>query len=532
MAVVFRLAVARRGRTRRRPVNVMGSGHEGGAGAPGGGEFYSPLYNPDTGAYRFLIDGEWRDSSSGQLVHNADPSKGNERCFGFQACTRDEVDAAYAGAKAAQRQWGQVPLNKRASMLKAAADLMRQHHAPIADALIREIAKPKKDATTEAKRSADLIDYAAEEGCRSLAKGDMITSDSFPGAERDKLCMAHKVPLGVVLCIPPFNYPVNLAVSKIAPALIAGNACVVKPPTQGCTATLKMIQCFIKAGFPAGVVQAVTGRGGEIGDYLTTHPEVNGISFTGGETGVRVAQKAGMVALQTELGGKDACIVLPDADLDLAAKSIVKGGFSYSGQRCTAVKLVAVYEEIADELLQKVNDQIAKLSVGLPEDDATITAVVSKSSADFIQSLVVDAESKGAKLCQEWKREDNLIWPLVIDKITHDMKICWEEPFGPVLPVVRVKSDEEALTLVNNSRFGLQGCVFTKDIDRAIQISDAMETGTVQINGPPARGPDHFPFQGVKDSGIGSQGITNSINVMTKVKSTVINLATPSFTVA
>ncbi len=120
----------------------------------------------------------------------------------------------------------------------------------------------------------------------------------------------------------------------------------------------------------------------------------------------------------------------------------------------------------------------------------------------------------------------------MIDKITHDMKICWEEPFGPVLPVVRVKSDEEALTLVNNSRFGLQGCVFTKDIDRAIQISDAMETGTVQINGPPARGPDHFPFQGVKDSGIGSQGITNSINVMTKVKSTVINLATPSFTVA
>jgi glyceraldehyde-3-phosphate dehydrogenase (NADP+) len=172
------------------------------------------------------------------------------------------------------------------------------------------------------------------------------------------------------------------------------------------------------------------------------------------------------------------------------------------------------------------------MTVGQPEDDATITAVVSKSSADFIQSLVVDAESKGARLCQEWRREDNLIWPLLIDNVTHDMKICWEEPFGPVLPVVRVKSDAEALELVNKSRFGLQGCVFTKDIDRAIQMADAMETGTVQINGPPARGPDHFPFQGVKDSGIGSQGITNSINVMTKVKSTVINLSKPSYTVA
>ena len=511
----------------------MGSGHEGGAGAPGGGEFYSPLYNPDTGAYRFLIDGEWRDSSSGQLVHNANPSKGNERCFGFQACTRDEVDAAYAGAKAAQRQWGQVPLNKRASMLKAAAELMRQHHAPIADALIREIAKPKKDATTEAKRSADLIEYAAEEGCRSLAKGDMITSDSFPGAERDKLCMAHKVPLGVVLCIPPFNYPVNLAVSKIAPALIAGNACVVKPPTQGCVSALMMAQCFNKVpGIPAGLVQVVTGRGADIGDYMVEHPGANCISFTGGDTGLAVSRKARMVPVQMELGGKDACIVFPDADLDLAATAIVKGGFSYSGQRCTAVKIVLAFAEIADALVDKVVEKTRKLTVGQPEDDAQITAVVSAASADFIQGLVEDAVAKGATMRTEWRRDANLIWPCLVDDVTAEMRLCWEEPFGPVVPVVRVGTEEEALRYVNESKYGLQGCVFTRDIDRAIGIADRMETGTVQINGPPARGPDHFPFQGVKDSGIGSQGIVNSIEMMTKVKTTVINLAKPSYATA
>ena len=497
----------------------------------GSANFYDEVYGPD-GALRCAIDGAWRVSNSGSTCDALNPSKGNARANSFQACTREEVDEAFAGARAAQKKWARTPLHERAAVLHRAATLMRENKEPMARALVTEVAKGSKEAMTEVERSADLIDYTAEEGVRVLGRGELLVSDSFPGNDRNKLCMASKVPVGVVLCIPPFNYPVNLCVSKIAPALIAGNTVVVKPPTQGCTATLHMIQCFMKAGVPPGVVQAVTGRGGEIGDYLTTHPSVNAISFTGGETGIRVAQKAGMVALQTELGGKDACIVLPDADLELAAKSIVKGGFSYSGQRCTAVKLVAVFEEVADALVSKVNAQIAQLTVGQPEDDAVITAVVSKSSADFIQSLVADAESKGAKLCQEWRREDNLIWPLLIDNVTHDMRICWEEPFGPVLPVVRVKTEDEALELINKSRFGLQGCVFTRDIDRAIRMSDAMETGTVQINGPPARGPDHFPFQGVKDSGIGSQGITNSIHTMTKVKSTVINLAQPSYTMA
>ncbi|CEF98334.1 Aldehyde dehydrogenase, C-terminal [Ostreococcus tauri] len=494
--------------------------------------FYAELTNAEGGALRYAVNGAWRASSSDATVESVNPSRANARANAFQACTRAEVDEAFAGARAAQGPWARTPLHERASLLHRAATLMRENAGGMVSALMIEVAKGAKESATEVERSADLIDYTAEEGVRILGRGDLLMSDSFPGNDRNKICMASNVPVGVVLCIPPFNYPVNLCVSKVAPALIAGNAVVVKPPTQGCTATLHMIHCFIKAGFPPGLIQAVTGRGGEIGDYLTTHPLVNAISFTGGETGIRVAQKAGMVALQTELGGKDACIVLPDADLELAAKSIVKGGFSYSGQRCTAVKIVAVFEEVADELIGKVNERIAKLSVGLPEDDATITAVVSKSSADFIQSLVVDAESKGATLCQEWKREDNLIWPLLIDNVTHDMKICWEEPFGPVLPVVRVKNENEALELVNKSRFGLQGCVFTRDIDRAIRLSDAMQTGTVQINGPPARGPDHFPFQGVKDSGIGSQGITNSIKVMTKVKSTVINLAKPSYTIA
>ncbi len=337
----------------------------------------------------------------------------------------------------------------------------------------------------------------------------------------------------MILCIPPFNYPVNLAVSKLAPALIAGNAVVLKPPTQGCVSALHMVQCFHRAGLPRGLINCVTGNVREFGDHLTMHPTINCISFTGGDTGLGVCKKAGMVPLQMELGGKDACVVLPDADLALAASSIIKGGFSYSGQRCTAVKLVLAHASIADALVERVAAGVAKLSVGQPEEDADITAVVSSKSADFIQGLVEDALAKGAVARgSAWRREGNLLWPLLLDNVTEDMRLAWEEPFGPVLPVMRVASAEAAVALVNRSRFGLQGCVFTRDVNAAIAVADAMRTGTVQINGAPARGPDHFPFQGVKDSGIGSQGITNSITLMTKLKTVVLNLPAPSYALA
>lgn len=338
-----------------------------------------------------------------------------------------------------------------------------------------------------------------------------------------------KVPLGVVLAIPPFNYPVNLAVSKLAPALMAGNAVVLKPPSQGVVAGAHMMQCFAAAGLPKGLVNMVTGKGSEIGDYLTQHSSVSCISFTGGDTGISIARKAGMVPLQMELGGKDVCIVCADADLDLAAKAVLKGGFSYSGQRCTAVKLVLAVREVADALAAKVAAGVEKLRVGAPEDDADITPVVSESSADFIEGLVDDARQKGAKFLTEYRREGNLIWPTLLDHVTPDMRIAWEEPFGPVVPIMRVASPEAAVEHCNSNNLGLQGCVFTRDVNRAIALADAMETGTVQINAAPARGPDHFPFQGFKDSGIGSQGIRNSLAMMVKTKSTVINLDQPSY---
>ncbi|KAH9318151.1 hypothetical protein KI387_019920 [Taxus chinensis] len=486
--------------------------------------------------FKYYFDGEWRKSSSGKSVAIINPTTRKPH-YKVQACTQEEVNKVMETSKVAQKSWAKTPLWKRAELLHRAAGLLKEHKSPIAECLVKEIAKPAKDAVTEVVRSGDLVSYCAEEGVRILGEGKFLVSDSFPGNERNKLCLASKVPLGVVLAIPPFNYPVNLAVSKIAPALIAGNSVVLKPPTQGAVAALHMVHCFHLAGFPKGLISCVTGKGSEIGDFLTMHPGVNCISFTGGDTGIAISKKAGMVPLQMELGGKDACIILEDADIDLAAANVVKGGFSYSilfvihsGQRCTAVKVVLVMESVADALVEKVNAKVAKMTVGPPEENCDITPVVTESSANFIEGLVMDAKQKGAKFCQEYRREGNLIWPLLVDHVRPDMRLAWEEPFGPVLPVIRITSVEEGIHHCNASNFGLQGCIFTRDINKAMMISDAMETGTVQINSAPARGPDHFPFQGLRDSGIGSQGITNSISMMTKVKSTVINLPTPSYT--
>ncbi|KAF6262530.1 aldehyde dehydrogenase domain-containing protein [Scenedesmus sp. NREL 46B-D3] len=491
-------------------------------------EFYEHI-KASSGAYKYFCNGQWLESSSGKTVPVTNPST-LQKDYQVQACTQEEVNNVFAAAKAAQLSWAKTPLWKRAEYLHKVAVLMRQNAQPMADCLVKEIAKPAKDALTEVIRSADLIDYTAEEGLRSLGEGQLLTSDSFPGQARNKLCLVSKVPLGVVLCIPPFNYPVNLAVSKLAPGLMAGNAVVLKPPSQGVVAGIHMLACFAAAGLPPGIVNVITGKGSEIGDFLTTHPSVNCISFTGGDTGISISHKAGMVPLQMELGGKDACIVCSDADLDLAASHIVKGGFSYSGQRCTAVKVVLAMHDIADELVAKVKAGVAKLSVGRPEDNADITPVVSEASANFIQGLVEDAREKGAEFLSEWRRENNLISPVLLDRVTPDMRIAWEEPFGPVLPVLRVGSIDEAVHHCNSSNLGLQGCVFSRDINTAMRVSDAMQTGTVQVNAAPARGPDHFPFQGFRDSGIGSQGIKNSLAMMTKIKSTVINLDKESYT--
>lgn len=472
--------------------------------------------------YKSLFNGEWIESKSKNTIELKSPV--DESIIGsIQALSKEEVDEVLEISREAQIKWGETPISERAEILYKAADILEENVEEIAKIMQLEIAKDSKSAISEVKRTVDFIRFTASEG--KHIEGETIGGDNFPGFNKSKLSFVTRVPLGVVLSISPFNYPVNLSASKIAPALVAGNSVVLKPPTQGAISALYLAEVFNKAGIPKGVLNTVTGRGSEIGDYLVTHKNVNFINFTGStEVGKHIAKEANMIPMMMELGGKDAAIVLEDADLELAAKNIVSGAYSYSGQRCTAVKRVLVLDTVADKLVSLLEEKVKKLKVGNPKDEVDITPLIDSKAADFVQGLIDDAIDKGAKLLVGNKREGNLIYPTLFDNVTTDMRLAWEEPFGPVLPIIRIKNIEEAIDIANKSEYGLQSSVFTQNIDDAFYIAKKLEVGTVQINNKTERGPDHFPFLGVKSSGMGTQGIRYSIEAMSRPKAIVLNL--------
>lgn len=473
--------------------------------------------------FRNLVNGEWISSKSGKFIEIYSPV-GNCLVGKVPEMSTEEVDKAIEGAKEAQKEWKSTPVNKRSEILYKAADILIEKIEDLSDIMMREIGKDKKSAESEILRSADYIRFTAD-SAKNLS-GESIPGDSFPGFKRNKISVVSREPLGVVLAISPFNYPINLAASKIAPALVVGNSVVLKPATQGSLCGLYLAKVFEQAGVPAGVLNTVTGRGSEIGDYIVTHPGIDFINFTGStEIGTRISRITTMVPLLMELGGKDAAIVLKDADLELAASNIVSGAYSYSGQRCTAVKRILVVNEVADALVQKVREKVEKLKMGNPlEEDVDIAPLIDTKSADFVWELIEDARQKGASLLVGGKRDENLIYPTLFDNVTTDMRLAWEEPFGPVLPIIRVKDKDEAIEIANKSEYGLQSSVFTENINEAFYVADKLEVGTVQVNNKTERGPDHFPFLGVKSSGIGTQGIKYSIESMSRPKATVINL--------
>ena len=470
--------------------------------------------------YKNLVNGEWKSSEKEIMIY----SPINQEELGtVPAMSQAEVDEAMQAARAALPAWRALSAVERAAYLHKTAAILERDKEEIGTILAKEVAKGIKAAIGEVVRTADLIRYAAEEGLRIT--GQAMEGGGFEAASKNKLAVVRREPVGVVLAIAPFNYPVNLSGSKIAPALIAGNVVMFKPPTQGSISGLLLAKAFEEAGIPAGVFNTITGRGSEIGDYIIEHKEVNFINFTGSTPiGERIGRLAGMRPIMLELGGKDAALVLEDADLEHAAKQIVAGAFSYSGQRCTAIKRVIVLESVADQLATLLQAEVAKLTVGDPFDNADITPVIDNASADFIWGLIEDAQEKGAQALTPIKREGNLLWPVLFDQVTKDMKVAWEEPFGPVLPIIRVANVEEAIAFANESEFGLQSSVFTNDFKKAFEIAEKLEVGTVHINNKTQRGPDNFPFLGVKGSGAGVQGIKYSIEAMTNVKSIVFDV--------
>ncbi len=287
-----------------------------------------------------------------------------------------------------------------------------------------------------------------------------------------------------------------------------------------------MYELFTKTGAPSGVFNLVTGRGSEIGDYLISCNRADMISFTGGtKVGTNLSKLSIMTPHVLELGGKDAAIIMDDDTLNLEfiTNDIVQGAFNYSGQRCTAIKRVLVPYHMKDIVEELLTSKINQLTVGHAKENNTITHVISNTSADYIESLITDASHKGARLLTDFKREGNLIYPMLISDVDENMRIYSEEPFGPVLPIITYENFEEAIFIHNDTDFGLQVSVYGNDINCLMAIGSALDVGTVNFNGKTSRGPDNFSFTGFKQSGLGVQGIYDSLISMTKPKNYVIN---------
>lgn len=480
-------------------------------------ELLSNVYDMD-----YYVDGNWKGGPDVDRISITSPYN-NSKVGTVPALSKENIDEAVNKAKQQQPAWEALSLQDRSDYLLRWTDNLLAMEEELATLIMREVGKSLKDAKSEVNRTVDLIKYTVQHAMHVYNLS--MNGDNFPGGKKSKVAYVNKVPLGVILAISPFNYPVNLSASKISAALITGNTVIFKPATQGALSGLKMIEALDQTGIPSNVINVVTGRGRDIGDTLVKHHNIDSISFTGGTaTGKQIAADSKMVPLVLEMGGKDAAIILNDANLELAASEITAGAFSYSGQRCTAIKRVFVLEGVADKLVELIHKNLRPLTVGSPEEDSAIVPLINTASADYVESLINDAMQKGATLITGNKREDNLIYPTLLDNVTSEMDVAWDEPFGPVLPIIRVKSIEEAVQLSNKSTYGLQASVFTSDIDAAFSIANQLHVGSVQINGKTERGPDHFPFLGIKDSGLGSQGVRNSIEAMVRDKLTVVNL--------
>ncbi|VWL85074.1 aldehyde dehydrogenase family protein [Oceanivirga miroungae] len=443
----------------------------------------------------------------------------NEKLGEVKAMTPSEIDEKIARLNKKFKEYRNESLLKRVEYIKAAIDELEKNEEMLASLLTKEISKKYSDSLDEIRRSIKISRYTIEEALH-------LEMEAYSGESlgSNQVSLVIREPIGLILAIAPFNYPINLSLTKIIPALIMGNVVLFKPPTSGSLVCTKMVE-ILNSKLPESVLEIVTGKGSVIGDYIVENKNVKMINFTGSTAvGNRIKKIANTDRLIMELGGKDSAIVLEDANLELAAKEIVSGAFSYSGQRCTAIKRVLVVDSVSEKLTKLIREKVEKLSVGNAYENKDITHLIDKKSSDFVMNLIKDAISKNATLVIGNKNDKNLVYPTVLDNVKSNMDVYTVEPFGPVLPIIHVKDYDEAIKVANESEYGLQSSIFTKDTKLAFEIAKKLEVGTVQINKKTSRGPDNFPFLGIKNSGVNVQGVKYSLLATTNIKSYVMEI--------
>ena len=435
---------------------------------------------------------------------------------------RQTADLAINEANNAKESLQEMSAFKVSNKLYNACEKLKDNKNDLAELLTKEVGKPINESLVELDRSIETLKLAAEEAKRIY--GESVPLDAGLNG-KGFFAFTQRVPLGVVAAITPFNYPLNLTIHKIAPAIACKNTVIIKPPTEAPLTVMRFGE-ILNEEFPDGVVNIVTGYGSEVGNYLVESPNVDKISFTGSiTTGLMISQKAGMKKVTLELGGNDPLIVLNDADIDKAVKGVINGAFLNAGQVCMGVKRIIVEDEISNEFSEKLVSETEKLVMGDPLDEkTTLGTLISQKAAVQVEQTVNNAVDLGAKILTGGVRDGAFYQATVIDDVTPDMDLVVRETFGPVAPIIHVKNLDEAIAVANDTEYGLQAGVFTSDYASAMRCAQEIEAGTVFVNKQSTFRTDNMPFGGFKSSGVGKEGIKYAVSEMTKTKLIGLNL--------
>jgi len=453
------------------------------------------------------IDGHWLEATTHKTFENRNPADRHDLIGLFPVSGADDVDQAVQAAKRAFARWRLVPGPKRGEILYRVGELLRKHKEEIARGMTREMGKILKESRGDVQEGIDTALYVAGEGRRFFGQ---TTPSELP----DKFAMSVRAPIGVCALITPWNFPMAIPTWKMFPALLCGNTVVFKPAEDTPHTAVKLAEILTEAGVPPGVVNLIHGRGEEAGAALVRHSDVRVVSFTGSAAvGREIASVCGqnLKRVSLELGGKNAQIVMEDADLNLALEGALWGAFGTTGQRCTATSRLILHRDIKKQLTEMLMARAEKIKIGDGLDESVeMGPLINRAAREKVHRYVQIGKADGARLLIGGAIDDEGSWadgyfyrPTIFDQVIPSMRIAQEEIFGPVLSIIEVNSFEEGIDVLNATAYGLSSSIYTRDVGRAFRAMRDIEAGITYINGPTIGAEVHLPFGGVKDTGNG-----------------------------
>lgn len=469
---------------------------------------------------KLFINGKWVDGGPLLEVRNKFT---DEICGTLPTARREDVEAAIAAAEKAAPLMAEMPAYRRSEILLKTAALLKERREDLAITLAAEMGKALKYSRIEVDRSIETFIFAAEESKR--IHGETFPLDAVPSGE-NYFGFWTRRPVGVIVAISPFNFPLNLVAHKIAPALAAGNTLVVKPASSTPLVAVKLCEILEEAGLPAGALNLVVGSGRTVGEWLITDPRVAKITFTGSQpVGEHILSVAGIKKVTLELGNNSPVIIMPDADLDLAAKRCAFGAFYNSGQACISVQRIYCHKTVYESFLEKYTKATQTMVVGDPLDEnVDVGPMIDAGEVDRIEGWVNEAQFAGAKVVTGGKRVGPVYYPTILTNVKPDMKVICEEAFAPVASVIPFEDFDDALRQADNTTFGLQAGVFTQDINRAFYAIKKLNFGGVIINDISTFRTEHMPYGGNRKSGLGREGVRFAMEEMTNIQVVAIRL--------